>query len=206
MIQQWQSISSSWIPIRKKHIFFYMFVKVMSTMKLSSPALILTTTLLLTTSALPTPTPHRYTHSNELVPPPPPSLDTPQTIEDQIFKTMTTPHIPTQEEGLGGRKGTPPPPPNKSIGTVPPSLRDTPLNIPPEPPADPYADSNGAFNPKDIWGEGEENPYDWPRREPEFGSLRRYPRPEPNSSNRIGERGRGKHPRRRRDWKHWVVW
>ncbi|KAK4177222.1 hypothetical protein QBC36DRAFT_289789 [Triangularia setosa] len=157
-------------------------------MRLPSTTLILLTTITTTTTTLTSalPTPQRYTHDNELVPPPPPPpSDTPRATEDAIFKTMTTPHIPTQEEGLGGRKGTIsdpplPPPPRKSIGTVPPPLRDTPVNpITNRPPEPPSTNENGAFDPKDIWGEGEENPYDWPRREPEFGSLWRYPRPEP---------------------------
>ncbi|KAK0665565.1 hypothetical protein QBC41DRAFT_379219 [Cercophora samala] len=203
-------------------------ISLISTMKLPPPTVILTTTTLLlffpqTSSALP----QRYTHDHELVPPPPSPL--PPSAEDAIFKTMTTPHIPTQEEGLGGRKGTttnhsPPPPPEpqpprKSIGTVPPSLRDTPLNIiPPEPSsaADTNADSNppAAFNPTDIWGEGEENPYDWPRREPDFGSLRRYPRPEPQPKSKSKAKSNSsprfktstEKPSTAKRWKHWIFW
>ncbi|KAK0739232.1 hypothetical protein B0T21DRAFT_435886 [Apiosordaria backusii] len=193
-------------------------------MRLPLPALGLAITFILTpTSALPIPSPQRYSHPNELIPPPP--SPSPPTTEEAIFKTMTTPHIPTQEEGLGGRKGIPPPPPpspppppeaaqqpsqppRKSIGTVPPPLRDTPVNPTIKESGssgeEANADENnaGAFNPKDIWGEGEDNPYDWPRREPEFGSLWRYPRSEPTKPSRV-KRSREKRGRRR-EWRHWV--
>ncbi|KAK4203708.1 hypothetical protein QBC40DRAFT_250832 [Triangularia verruculosa] len=177
-------------------------------MKLLPASLIILTTTPLASTL---PTPQHYSHPDELVPPPPPQLDTPQTTEDAIFKAMTTAHIATQEEGLGGRKGTSPPP-KKSLNTVPPSLRETPVNLSPFSDTQSLSSSTttaadditGAFNPKDIWGDGEDNPYDWPRREPDFGSLWRYPRPEPRLSSQRKRRKRV--GSKRKGWRHWIFW